>query len=201
MAAAATGLVELDLDQPFWERFFTVAPLVVIGTREENGADDLAPKHMVTPPGWQNHFGFVCTRLHHTYGNALREGAFTVSFPTPEGLLGATLSASPRDLQGDKPVTMALGTFPAERVAGALLTDAYLYLECRLERTVDGLGENSLVIGRIELARVRQNYLRQSELDPQQQLLENPLLAYVHPGRFAVVEKTYAFPFPSGFER
>jgi hypothetical protein len=43
-------LVALDTARPVWDRFFTVAPLVVIGTREPDGGYDLAPKHMVTPP-------------------------------------------------------------------------------------------------------------------------------------------------------
>jgi len=34
--------VELSLDYPFWGRFFTVAPLVVVGTVEGSGFN-LAP--------------------------------------------------------------------------------------------------------------------------------------------------------------
>jgi len=52
-------LVSLDPSRPIWERFFTVAPLVIIGSRDESGAIDLAPKHMATPLSWQNYFGFV----------------------------------------------------------------------------------------------------------------------------------------------
>lgn len=201
MPEQAAGLVELAVDQPLWERFFTIAPLVVVGTREANGDADLAPKHMATPLGWRNYFGFVCAPSHGTYRNARREGGFTVSFPWPLGLLSTTLSASPREQDGSKPVTLALDTFPAERVAGPLLVDAYLYLECRLERIIDGFGDNSLVIGEIVAARVREDYLRQSDLDDHQLLAQSPLLAYVHPGRFAVIAETHAFPFPMGFKR
>ena len=49
-------LVEIDTAQPIWDRFFMVAPLVLIGTTEPDGSLDLAPKHMVTPMGWQNYF-------------------------------------------------------------------------------------------------------------------------------------------------
>ena len=63
-------VVTLDTAFPIWERFFTVAPLVLIGTREVDGTYDLAPKHMVTPLGWGNYFGFVCTPRHATYANA-----------------------------------------------------------------------------------------------------------------------------------
>ena len=62
-----TTLTSLDLSSPIWDGFFTVAPLVVIGTREPDGSDDLAPKHMVTALGWDNIFGFVCTESHGTY--------------------------------------------------------------------------------------------------------------------------------------
>ena len=44
-------LVEIDTSQPIWDRFFTVAPLVLIGTIEPDGSLDLAPKHMAMPMG------------------------------------------------------------------------------------------------------------------------------------------------------
>jgi len=65
--SAQNHLVSLDPDQPVWERFFSVSPLIVVGTRDEDGSYDLAPKHMATPLGWDNYFGFVCTPRHHTY--------------------------------------------------------------------------------------------------------------------------------------
>ena len=71
------GLLDLDVSQPIWDRFFWVAPLVIIGTREPDGGHDLAPKHMATPMGWRNYFGFVCTPRHRTYSNAERSGVFT----------------------------------------------------------------------------------------------------------------------------
>ena len=64
MSATSSRPVELDVRLPVWERFFTVAPLVLIGTREADGSFDLAPKHMVLPLGWQNYIGFVCTPRH-----------------------------------------------------------------------------------------------------------------------------------------
>jgi hypothetical protein len=66
-------VVSLDVTAPIWERCFTVAPLVLVGTREKDGSYDLAPKHMATPMGWQNYFGFVCTPRHRTYHNVRRE--------------------------------------------------------------------------------------------------------------------------------
>jgi len=39
-------LIELDSASSIWEKFFTLFPLVVIGTRKADGSDDLAPKHL-----------------------------------------------------------------------------------------------------------------------------------------------------------
>ena len=38
-------VIPLSLEYPIWDRVFTIAPLVVIGTREPDGTFDLAPKH------------------------------------------------------------------------------------------------------------------------------------------------------------
>jgi len=54
-------LVLLDVEQPFGDRVYLVAPLVIVGTKDEEGAVDLAPKHMASPMGWRNYFSFVCT--------------------------------------------------------------------------------------------------------------------------------------------
>src|SRR5690606_34430059 len=54
VTATSPRRVELDVRVPVWDRFFTVAPLVLVGTREPDGRFDLAPKHMVLPLGWQN---------------------------------------------------------------------------------------------------------------------------------------------------
>ena len=94
--ATLTSLVELDVAGSIWERFYTVHPLVLIGTREEDGSADLAPKHLAMPMSWQNHFGFVCTPAHGTYRNIQRTGQFAVTFVRPTQTVLASLSASPR---------------------------------------------------------------------------------------------------------
>ena len=93
-------LVALGTEHPVWDRFFHASPLVVVGTREEDGSFDLAPKHMAMPVGWENWFGFVCTPRHATYGNAKREGVFTVSFPRPSQVLSASLASARLDVKG-----------------------------------------------------------------------------------------------------
>ena len=49
MSATATR-VALSTEAPIWNRFFGVAPLVVIGTRDADGHFNLAPKHMTAAP-------------------------------------------------------------------------------------------------------------------------------------------------------
>ena len=41
MTATSPRRVELDVRAPVWDRFFTVAPLVLVGTREPDGGFDL----------------------------------------------------------------------------------------------------------------------------------------------------------------
>ena len=201
MSKTSPRPVELDVRVPVWERFFTVAPLVLVGTREPDGRFDLAPKHMVLPLGWQNFFGFVCTPRHATYANALRERAFTVSYPRPGQFVQASLAASGRCVDGTKPATEALPTVPARRVAGVLVDGAVVQLECELERTVDGFGENSLVVGRIVAAYADPDALREADRAPEDVLAAAPLLAYVHPGRFAAIAAAHSFPIPEDMHR
>ena len=192
--------VELDLVQPVWERFFLVSPLVVVGTREGEGFD-LAPKHMAFPLGWENHFGFVCTPRHATYHNARESGAFTVSYPRPEQLVVTSLTAQPRDADGRVPGLDLLPTERARVVEGILLRDAYVQLECELGKVVDGFGPNSLIAGQIVAARVSSDALRISDGSDTERIRNAPLLAYLHPHRFAEISETRVFPFPADFSR
>ena len=199
-ADVTNGMIELDVGHPLWDRFFWVAPLVLVGTLEADGAFDLAPKHMAMPMGWQNLFGFVCTPRHGTYGNARREGGFAVSWPEPDQLVQTSLAAAPRE-DGGKPSVAAFPVAPARRVAGAVVPGACLQMECELERIVDGFGENSLIVGRVVAARGREGVLRDPDRDDADLIREAPLLAYLHPGRLAFVADTQAFPFPAGMRK
>jgi flavin reductase (DIM6/NTAB) family NADH-FMN oxidoreductase RutF len=194
-------LIELDVGQPIWERFFWVAPLVLVGTLEPDGMHDLAPKHMATPIGWENYYGFVCTPRHHTYANIQREGAFTVSFPRPSQLVLTSLAASPRCGDENKPALSVLPVFAASKVAGVLLEGGYLFLECELDRIVDGFGVNSLIIGRIVAARVAADAQRIHEGGDQALVHNSPILAYLHPGRFSTIDESLTFPFPAGMKK
>ncbi|HMB08128.1 MAG TPA: flavin reductase [Isosphaeraceae bacterium] len=194
-------VVTLDATVPIWDRFFTVAPLVLIGTREADGTYDLAPKHMAMPLGWQNYFGFVCAPSHGTYRNLAREGAFTVTYPRPTQVLLASLAAAPRSDDDVKPSLCALPTFRARQVDGIFVAEGSLFLECTLDRVIDGFGANVLVSGRIVAAHADEEALRVSEREDEEVLQAAPLLAYLSPGRYAEIRQAYAFPFPVGFRR
>jgi flavin reductase (DIM6/NTAB) family NADH-FMN oxidoreductase RutF len=194
-------LIPLDTDRPVWDRFFGVYPLVLVGTQEEGGGYNLAPKHLAIPLGWENYYAFVCSPRHTTYHNVRRHGAFTVSYPRPSEVLLASLAAAPRCEDLSKPSLLVLPTFPARRVNGVLVRGCSLYLECTLDRILDGFGPNSLIVGNVVAAAAPEDALRAEERDEGEQIYQSPLLAYVSPGRLAEVRQTTAFPFPKGFSR
>jgi len=194
-------LIELDTSSSIWESFYTVFPLVVIGTREADGSDDLAPKHMAMPMSWENHFGFVCTPRHNTHQNIQRDRQFTVTYMRPSQTVLASLAATPRCEDGSKPITGSLPTFEAETVNAVFVEQGYLFLECELQQMVDNLGENSLILGRIVKARVAEDALRSSDQDDEDLIYNAPLLAYLYPGRFSEISNSNQLPFPAGFKR
>jgi len=192
--------VQLDIKFPVWERVFVIAPLVLVGTKEEDGQYDLAPKHMVTALGHDNYFGFVCTPAHRTYHNAKRELEFSVSYVRPSQVISTSLAAMPRCDDGSKPTLREVDTFPASRVDSRLLTDGYLHLECALEHVIDDLGENSLLIGRLVAAQAHAEALRSPDRDDSDLVHDQPLLAYLHPGRYATISDTFAFPYSQNLD-
>jgi flavin reductase (DIM6/NTAB) family NADH-FMN oxidoreductase RutF len=197
------SFIELDVDRNLWEHFYTVAPLVVIGTKEGDGFD-LAPKHMATPLGYGRYFGFICTPSHRTFQNVLKEKAFTVSFPNPDQVVLASLTASPRcgDQNGDKQSVLdTLALIPSRKIEGVFLRDAYLQLECELLKVTDGFDDCSLISGKILAAYVAETSMIQSGRDDGEMLHASPLLAYLPYGRFAVIRDTLAFPFPKDFKK
>jgi flavin reductase (DIM6/NTAB) family NADH-FMN oxidoreductase RutF len=200
-SAEQPGPGALPIGEELWKRIFMVAPLVIVGTIEEDGSHDLAPKHMAMPLGWGEHYCFACSPRHATQRNAERTGAFTVSYPRPEQVVASSLTASPRDADDSKPALAALGTVAASTVDGVLVSGAYLWLECELDRVLDGYGVNSLIIGRVVAAAAADDALRGDDVDDAELLAQAPLLAYLPPGRFAEVGETRSFPFPAEFRR
>lgn len=192
----------LDPHTPIWEKFFSVFPLVLVGSRDpEEGSYNLAPKHLAMPVSWQNHFGFVCAPHHRTYQNILERKEFTVSYPRSSQIVITSLAADPRAGDDTKPALKALPTFKASTVDGVFVKDCYLFLECRMEKIIDDLGSNSLIIGAIADAQIDNEFLRCHDRDDQELIHSSPLLAYLYPGRFAKIEQSFSFPFPVGFNR
>lgn len=191
----------LDPEKPVWDKIFTVHPLVVIGTVEEDDNHDLAPKHMAFPLGWDNYFGFVCTPRHGTYQNIKRTGEFTVSYPKPDNVLFTSLTATMRCDDNSLPDLSPIPTFPATKIEGSFIEEAYLFFECEMIRIIDNFGENSLILGKIIAAQAQKEYLRSASRDDSDLLFQHPLLAYISPGRFAEIKETQAFPFPKKFKK
>ena len=197
-AEAYPELVDLAVGPGFWERTFAVAPLVLIGTKEGKG-HDIAPKHMAMPLGWDGFYCFVCSPTHGTYQNLLTHPQFTVSFPRHEQIMESGLTAGGRLEGGMKPTLAAVPTFPARVVDGRLVAGCSLYLECELERILDGFGPNSLIVGSVVAASAPHEVLRGSDVDDADLVHRLGLLAYLAPGRFAVVRDSLSFPFPADF--
>jgi len=183
-----------------WERVFTVASLVIVGSKEADGTYDLAPKHMAMPLGWRRRYGFVCTPRHRTYRNIERHGVFTVSFPRSFQIVQAALAASSREQDGTKPALAALPTFLAREVDGVLVHGCYAFLECELDRFVD-LDDAELVIGRIIAASAVEEAIRDPDRDDAELLRRVSPLAYLSPSRFTAIEDSRSFPFPASFSR
>jgi len=194
-------LISLATDRPIWDRVFSVAPLVIVGSQEESGLFNLAPKHLAMPLGWENFYCFVCSPRHTTYHNVRGSGAFTISFPRPSDVLLASLAAAPRCEDQSKPSLLVLPTFPARVINGVLVEGSYLFLECTLHSILDGFGPNSLIIGNVVAASAHEDALRDQERDEADQIFAFPLLAYLSPGRLAEIRQTMAFPFPIGYSR
>ena len=197
---ARDGLVELAVGPGLWERVFTVAPLVLVGTKEGNGWD-FAPKHLAMPLGWEGFYCFVCTPQHATYRNLRAHPQFTISFPRPEQIMESSFAAGGR-FEGDvKPALAAVPTAAARVVDGRIVEGCPLYLECELERIVDGFGPASLIVGRVVAAAAAREALRGAEVDDADLVHRLGLLTYLSPGRFAVVRESLSFPYPVDFRR
>jgi flavin reductase (DIM6/NTAB) family NADH-FMN oxidoreductase RutF len=198
-ATEPSRYLPLSLDGTLWDDFYTVAPLVLIGTIEIDGSPDVAPKHLAMPLSRSPLFGFVCRPEHATYRNAVATSSFTVGYPSPELVLQASLAAGPRDSEGGKPTLDMMSLSPARVVDGVLVDGCRIQLECQLERVIDDLDDSALVIGRVVAAHASERALRETPEAAHDALAAAPLLAYVHPGRVAAIHETKPFPYHRGF--
>ncbi len=196
------NFISLNVKDTIWDHFYTVAPLVVIGTKE-NDFYDLAPKHMVTPIGFSNYFGFVCTSRHKTYQNIKKEKRFTVSFVKPNQILLTSLAALPRCEEDhySKEIVKILPTIPTTKNDNIFIAESYVLLDCSLFKIIDGFDNYSIITGKIDTAFVHKDHKIFSEVDQQKHLYDNPLLTYIAQGRFASVKETFSYPYPKDFKR
>lgn len=194
-------LTHLNLEFPVWEQVFTVHPLVIVGTVGADSTPNFAPKHMVFPLGWGNYFGFVCTPAHQTYKNIKESGEFTVTYPKPDQVVITSMTASPRCDDNTKPGLDVLETFEASEIKGHFVKDGYIFLECRKMKIIDGFGDNSLILGEIVEARAWSDVIRTPSHTDDESIYNHPQIAYISPGRFAVIDETQAFPFPAKFKK
>ncbi len=196
-------MIELDVEQDIWSRAYTVHSLIIIGSKEEDGNYNFAPKHMAMPLGFSNHFGFIGTPRKSTYRNIQREKVFTVSYPKPSQLTVSSLAATQREDDDSKPILDQIPTAPAQEIEGYFVKDSYFQLECKLTECLGKFGEWELIVGEIVAARINKRMSRKiSDSAGEGQLIyNNPLLAYLHPNRFSVIKESNVFPFPKEFKR
>lgn len=196
-------MIDITEHKNLWQDCFMVHSLVMIGSREEDGAYNFAPKHLAMPMGFSRHFGFMGTPRKSTYQNVKREGVFTVSYPRPEQLIISSLSASMREEDYTKPVIDQIPSVPARLVDGRLLEDAYLQLECRLTQILGDFEEWRLLVGEVVAAYIHDEAYRKygEDGDDGELIHRSPLLAYLHPNRFTEISDSRSFPLPKNFER
>lgn len=203
MANQKTNMIEINLDEDVWSRCYTVHSLMVIGTKEENGSYNFAPKHMAMPLGFSNHFGFIGTPRKSTYRNVQREKVFTVSYPKPSQIILSSLTATRREDDDSKPILDEIPTLPAKLIDGKFLEDSYFQLECKLTECLGKFGEWELVVGEIVAARVQEESARRTGngMDEGKLIYDSPLLGYLHPDRFSEIKESHVFPYPKEFKR
>lgn len=200
MSGQSQEKTPLNLEFPVWDQVHTIHPLVIIGTLDKDGEVNFAPKHMVFPLGWRNYFGFVCTPRHKTYQNIQRSGEFTVTYPNPEQVITTSIAATGRDKNSQKPDLSTISKIPASNVNGYFVEDGYIFLECRLERFVEDFDDSSLILSKIVAAHAMSDVIRTPAHDDNEILYNHPQLAYISPGRYAVIGETQAFPYPATFK-
>lgn len=199
----SSPMIDISDNPNMWNRFFMAHSLFIIGSRDLDGNYNMAPKHMAMPLGFGPYFGFMATPRKTTYRNIQREKVFTVSCPNPDQLVLSSISASSREEDQTKPVIDHLPTTEAQKVDGKFLKDSYLQLECKLTDTLGKFGEWELIAGEIVAAHVHRDALRTGEIvaNDNRIINEAPLLVYLHPDRFSIIDDSNLFPLPKNFKR
>lgn len=198
----SNSMIDITDDPNLWNRFFMVHSLIIIGSKEKNGEYNMAPKHMAMPLGVGPYIGFMATPRKTTYQNVKREKAFTVSLPQPDQLVFSSITASSREEDDEKPAIYTVPKVDARNIDGKFLKGSYLKFECTLHEIMGKFGEWEIIVGKIIAAYVHKDALREEGIDAEDASLisKNPILAYLHPGRFSIIKKSNTFPLPKDFK-
>lgn len=198
----SNSMIDITDDPYIWNRFFMVHPLLLIGSKEKNGDFNMAPKYMAMPLGIGPYFGFMATPRNMTYQNVKREKAFTVSFPRPDQLVFSSITASSREEDDEKPAVLTVPKTDAIKIDGKFLKGSYLQFECTLHEMTGKFGEWEMIVGNIVAAYVHKDALRKEgvDVDDASIISNNPLLAYLHPGRFSIIKINNKYPLPKDFK-
>ncbi len=101
-------------------------------------------------------------RHTHTYRNILRTGEFVVNFISKEYFDACMATIEPNDDETDEFEAGGFHKEQARTVACPRMREAFLSLECSLEREMDlsGSGRAALVIGRVNHIAMRNEYAK-----------------------------------------
>ncbi len=136
-------------------------PLFLITTRKANGAANACLHSWSSFSGDAGGFFAILGGLMpggHTFRNILREGVFCVNFLGAEHLDACLRTVEHNGDDTDELAAAGLTAEPAQAVDAPRVAEAFLTLECRLERHLDlsGRGITELVIGRVMHAAVEE---------------------------------------------
>ncbi len=187
--------IELPLAR-FARRFFRPANLVLVTTLSPNGVVNVAPKTQAMPIGRKGYWAFACCARHHTYQNIEHQGEFVINFPGP-GLI-ERVAQTARDVPPgtDEIKEAGLTAMEARRVKVPVVAECGVNVECRRHQVIDGYGDESLIVGEVVAVTIDEVLV-----DAGVETLHTfPLLVYVYPDHYAVVDRVERFRFPEDYK-
>ena len=96
----------------------------------------------------------------------MKHQEFTVSYPRPDQVLLGSLSAAPRCDGGQKERSLtAVPTIPSGESGRCAGRGFLLFLECALERIIDGSSVDGLIVGKVVAVAVLKMALSREDRD------------------------------------
>lgn len=150
---------EISLDKWQWSPSPLPGQVVLVTSRDEDGASDVAPKSWVTIVGMTvPRIGFGCTFEHQTARNIRATGEFAISIPD-ESLAQAVWGMQDATDRSDRLAAAGLTTTPGVTVGVPLVTECYAHIECRLDRIVEFEAQEVFIVGVIQRVAVDERAL------------------------------------------